>query len=233
MTTPEAPLAIEDLASLMVGEVQRAVQSSELAQARRWTELVATVGESEQAYVAKVVGATPEARAAAAAVRAAATVLPALEVGRRAGRVISLTAEGRDLLLREFAGVTVAQREQTHRSAVADVVRPARGQKRPWSIDRADLLALVEAQLVAEARGAYGLLRASVQRGIPRVEVTAGALDARVTLSVAEDRRAASGVRIMAQVVDVRSPEVAQTSSVVASLRLEFRVGAFPELPAP
>lgn len=233
-TVPQ--LSIEDLAVLMVGEVQRAMQSSELEQVRRWTELVASVSATEDGYVATAVGHTPVERANAALRRAQETLLPLLLDGRKGGDVITLSAEGRDLLLRELAGITIEQadaRVAPRPTTIAELVRPTRVAARPWAVDRFVVVAFVEAKLVAEARASYRLLRAAVQRGVPRVSVTAGALDAKVTLALEAARSAGGAVRMLAQVVDAQSASAKDMATLIGNLRLEFRVATFPELTAP
>jgi hypothetical protein len=237
-------LSIEDLAVLMVGELYRAMQSSELEQARLWTASVATVGATEEGHVAKTVGMTPTEQAATALRYAQDAVLPFLLAGRRPSNVITFTVAGRDYLLGEFAGLEVerpAGRGKTQLATVDTLLRPARSATRPWAIAMKALLALVQAKLVAEARASYRLLRATVQRGIPHVHVTGGELVAKVTLSVAESRQTPEvkpgaglrpSLRMLAQVVDARSDAAIRSSSIVGSIRLEFKVGNFPEMTA-
>jgi hypothetical protein len=247
-TAPQ--VSIEDLAVLMVGELHRAMQSSELEQARLWTALVAIVGATEEGHVAKTVGMTPAERAAAALRYAQDAVLPVLLARRKPSRLITFSMAGRDYLLREFAGLEVerpAGRGKTQLATVDALLRPARSGTRPWTIEMSALLALVQAKLVAEAREWYQLVRAAVQSGIPRVHVTAGALDAKVTLSVASSRQASAcipvsreslgprprpSLRMLAQVVDAQSDGAIRSPSIVGSIRLEFRVGNFPEMTA-
>jgi hypothetical protein len=249
-TSPQ--LSIEDLAVLMVGELHRALQSSDLEQTRVWTSLVATVGATEEGHVAKMVGMTPAERAAAALRYAQETVLPVLLAGRKPSDVVTFTLAARDYLLREFAGVEIerpAGRGKMQLATIDTLLRPTRSPTRPWTIETRVLLALAEAKLVAEAREAYRLLRVTVKRGIPHVHVTAGELVTKITLSVAEskdsrpgsptpsrgirrspDPGARAGLRMVAQVVDAQSDAAIRSSSIVGSIRLEFRVGAFPEM---
>jgi hypothetical protein len=240
-------LSIEDLAVLMVGELHRAMQGSEIEQARQWTAMVATVGATEEGHVAKTVGMTPAERNATAVRYAQEVVLPFLLGGRRLSRPITFTAAGRDYLLAEFAGLEVerpAGRGKTQLMTVDTLVRPTRNARTPWGIEMSALLALIEAKLVAQARDAYRLLRVAVQRGVPHLHVTGGELAAKVTLSVARSQASAStparkeppgagpraGLRMLAQVVDAQSDAAIRSTSVVGSIRLEFRVGNFPEL---
>lgn len=254
-------LSIEDIAVLMVEELHRALQSSEREQARLWTASVGTVGATEEGYVAKALGMTPEARAATASAYAESAVLPILLAGRKASRVVTFDAAGRDYLLRAFAGLEVerpAKRRPPQMATIDTMLRPTRGAARPWSIDMEALLEFVQAKLAQEARESYRLLRVAVQRGIPHVHVTGGELVAKVTLSVAAGHdlskarpgsgragtaaaRVAnasaaagprSGLRILAQVVDARSDAAIRASATVGSIRLEFRVGNFPEMKA-
>lgn len=247
-TAPQ--LSIEDLAVLMVGELHRAMQSSELEQARLWTASVATVGATEEGHIAKTVGMTPAERAATALRYAQDSVLPLLMGGRKPSRVLTFTAGGRDFLLREFAGLEVERssgRGKTTLATIDTLLRQTRSATRPWAIEMSTLLALVQAKLVSEARDSYRLLRVAMQRGIPHVHVTAGELVAKVILSVAESRQAPgptrdprkspSGgprptLRMLAQVVDAQSEAAIRSSSIVGSIRLEFRVGNFPEMTA-
>ncbi|MEA2899659.1 MAG: hypothetical protein QOJ84_5274 [Bradyrhizobium sp.] len=251
-TSPQ--LSIEDLTVLMVAELHRALQSSELEQARVWTSLVATVGATEEGHVAKMVGMTPAERAAAALYYAQDTVLPVLLAGRKPSDVITFTLAARDYLLRQFAGIEIerpAGRVKTQLATIDTLLRPTRSTTKPWAIEMGTLLALVQAKLVAEAREAYRLLRVTVKRGIPHVHVTAGELVTKITLTVAESKdsrpgspapsRATRGypdpgpranLRMMAQVVDARSDAAIRSSSIVGSIRFEFRVGAFPEMGA-
>ena len=252
-------LSIEDLAVLMVGELHRALQSSELEQARLWTASVATVGATEDGHVAKAVGMTPAERAATALGHARSALLPFLLAGRKPSRVIDFGVAERDYLLREYSGLEIerpAGRRNTQRVTIETLLRQSRSATRPWAIDTSALLALVQAKLVLEARDSYRLLRVAVQRGIPHVHVTGGELVAKVTLSVAESRKApetkpgsgrgsaaptpvarrsAAGgpranLRMLAQVVDARSDAAIRSSSIVGSIRLEFRVDNFPEM---
>jgi hypothetical protein len=241
-TAPQ--LSIEDLAVLMVGELQRALQSSELEQARQWTASVAMVGATEEGHVAKTLGMTPAERATAALRHAEAAVLPFLLAGRKASDVITFTEAARDSLLLDFAGLEVERSDGRGKTRVATIdtlLRPTRSATRPWAIEMSALLALVQAKLVAAARESYRLLRVAVQRGIPHVHVTAGELVAKITLSVAQSREApkaepSSGprpsLRMLAQVVDAQSDAAIRSSSIVGSIRLEFRVGNFPEMTA-
>jgi hypothetical protein len=251
-TAPQ--LSIEDLAVLMVGELHRALRSSELEQARLWTELVATVGATEEGHVAKTVGMTPAERAAAASRYVQDDVFPLLLAGRRPTRIITFTEAGRGYLLRKFVGLEIeppAGRGKTGLATVDALVRPTRSATRPWAIEMSALLALAEAKLVVEARESYRFLRVAVQNGIPHVHVTGGELVAKVTLTVAESRsskpespaptRLTRGfpgagprhnLRLLAQVVDAQSDAAIRSSSIVGSIRLEFRVGNFPEMTA-
>ena len=277
-------LSIEDLAVLMVGELHRAMQSSELEQARLWTASVATVGATEEGHVAKALGMTPEERAATASAYAESVVLPILLEGRKASRIVTFDATGRDYLLRAFAGLEVerpAERGTPQAATIEALLQPTRDAARPWSIDRVALLGFVQVKLIQEARESYRLLRAAVQRGIPHVHVTGGELVAKVSLSVAANPNASkagpgsgrasvadrllavwswiaaglgfgqagaaavpaarastaagprSDLRILAQVVDARSDAAIRSSAAVGSMRLEFRVGNFPEMRAP
>lgn len=245
-------LSIEDLAVLMVEELHRALQSSELEQARLWTQSVATVGATEEGHVAKALGMTPEERTATASAYAESVVLPILLAGRKASRAVTFDATGRDHLLRAFAGLEIerpVKQGAPQKMAIEALLRPTRNATWPWSIDRGALLEFTQVKLAQEARESYRLLRAAVQRGLPRVHVTGGELVAKVTLSVAagqDTSKAApgagrasaaagprSGLRILAQVVDERSDAAIRSSATVGSIRLEFRVGNFPEMKAP
>lgn len=255
-------LSLEDLAVLMVEELRRAIQSSELEQARLWTASVGSVGATEEGHVAKALGMTPEERAATASAYAESAILPILLAGGKASRIISFDAAGRDYLLGAFAGLEVERPARTglsHMTTIEAMLRPTRSAARPWSIDRAALLAFVQARLAQEARESYRLLRVAVQRGIPRVQVTGGELVAKVTLAVATGHAPSkarpgtgragaaaapaanlsaaatrrSGLRILAQVVDTRPDAVFRSSDSIGSIRLEFRVGNFPELKSP
>jgi hypothetical protein len=260
--TDTAPyeLSIEDLAVLMVGELHRAMQASELEQARLWTELVATVGATEEGHVAKTVGMTPAEQAACALRYAQDALLPVLLAGETASDVITLDVAGRDYLLREFAGLEVEYPagEGNTEFATIDTLLPAGSATTTCDIEMSALLALAQAKLVSEARESYRLLRATVQSGIPRVHVTAGELVVKVTLSVAESPKAPDvelspgpespaptpvpresrgarprpGLRMLAQVVDAQSDAAIRSSSIVGSIRLEFRVGTFPVMAA-